>query len=412
MEEIKPGYKKTKIGWIPVEWEVVKLESILIRIIDCEHKTPPFSNDGYSYIRTANIKSGQLVTENLKYIDKENFKLWTRRKVPEPGDILFTREAPAGEILIVPKNHRLCLGQRIVLLEIKKNIYNSAFFKYFFYSPNTQQYLKKIFVGTTVPRINVSDIKVLPTLLIPLPEQRKIAAILSTWDRAIETTQALIEQLQLRKKGLMQQLLTGKTRLSGFSGEWEEKTFQSLLKEVKRGIIWDDDELYRLISVRRRSGGLFERESLFGREIKTKNLRSTYKGDFLISKMQIVHGASGLVTKEFDGMKISGSYLSLVARKEEELDIAFFNWMSKMPYFYHQTYISSYGVHIEKMTFNFKSFLKLRISFPSISEQKAIVEILNSTEQEITHHQSYLTSLQQQKKGLMQQLLTGQLRVL
>ncbi|UJH90560.1 hypothetical protein LZ575_17495 [Antarcticibacterium sp. 1MA-6-2] len=206
--------------------------------------------------------------------------------------------------------------------------------------------------------------------------------------------------------------MSGKKRLPGFSGEWKEYRYKEVLKEVKRNFIWDDEELYPLISVRRRSGGLFHRESLFGHEIKTKNLRSAKEGDFLISKMQIVHGASGLTSKDFDGMKISGSYIALRTRNEDLLVIHFFNWYSKTPFFYHQCYISSYGVHIEKMTFDFKLFLNETLILPGIEEQRAITKVLDTAAEEIHVLKQKLLKLKKQKKGLMQVLLTGKKRLI
>ena len=156
---------------------------------------------------------------------------------------------------------------------------------------------------------------------------------------------------------------------------------------------------------------MFHRDSLFGHQIKTKNLRTAKEGDFLISKMQILHGASGLTTKDFDGMKISGSYIALISKDSEILDIEYMNWLSRTKRFYHQTYISSYGVHIEKMTFDFKSFLKQHVYLPSLDEQKKTVSILNLAEREINILERKREAFKEQKKGLMQRLLTGKIRV-
>ncbi len=270
---------------------------------------------------------------------------------------------------------------------------------------------RKYNTSISQPKLNKAVCEKIEILKPPYDEQLEIGRILSTWDEAIDKTRKLIKQLELRKKGLMHELLKGENRLPGFDGEWKEYRYEDILKEVRRQIDWDDNELYRLISVRRRSGGLFHRDSLYGREILTKNLRTAKAGDYLISKMQIVHGASGMVTEEFDNMKISGSYISLIARQPEILDIIFFNWLSKLPYFYHQTFISSYGVHIEKMTFNYKTFLKLKICIPSLEEQKSIIQILENSELVLKKEKEILKKLKLQKKGLMQQLLTGEKRV-
>ena len=248
--------------------------------------------------------------------------------------------------------------------------------------------------------------------LPPLPEQRQIAAVLGTWDRAIEQTTDLLRTLRTRHRGLMHRLLTGEVRLPGCVGEWQEHTYGRLLREVKRKVSFNDGVLYHLISVKRRSGGLFHRQSLYGHQILTKNLSTARKGDFLFSKMQIVHGASGLTTAPFDGMMISGSYIAVVSRNEDVLDMEFFNWLSKMPYFYHQTYVSSYGVHIEKMTFDFEAFLGLATKLPpTVAEQRAIADVLDASLREIRQHEAKLEALREQKRGLMQCLLTGQVRV-
>lgn len=248
-------------------------------------------------------------------------------------------------------------------------------------------------------------------------EQRAIVETLKTWDHAIEKVEALIANARTQKQALMQQLLPQgttppKKRLSGFSGEWQEVRLGNLVKEVSRDVDWDDEATYKLISVRRRSEGIFHRESLRGHEILTKSMKVALAGDFLISKMQIVHGASALVKANFDGFNISGSYIALVPKDQAKLDIEYFDWYSRTPYFYKLAYINSYGVHIEKMTFNLKSFLKQTIMVPqSNAEQSAIVDRLNSAEALIGVYQSQASALRREKAALMQQLLTGKRRV-
>lgn len=261
------------------------------------------------------------------------------------------------------------------------------------------------------PNITKTDVTRFPILVPPLAEQRKIAEVLGVWDEAIEKQARLIEKLALRKRGLMQRLLSAKLRLPGFSEPWQKVNYSDILKEVRRTLTWDENELYDLISVRRRSGGVFHRESLYGHEIKTKTLRPALEGDFLISKMQIVHGASGVVPKQLSGMKISGSYIALIAKDPKELSINYFNLWSQMPLFYHQTFVSSYGVHIEKMTFDLDAFMSLSMNLPPIEEQSRIVEVISTATNEIELAKEKLERLRRQKRGLMQQLLTGKKRV-
>ena len=127
--------------------------------------------------------------------------------------------------------------------------------------------------------------------------------------------------------------------------------------------------------------------------------------------MQIVHGASALVSKEYDGMKVSGSYIVVRSKSTDLMDIQFFNYISKSKWFYRLCFISSYGVHIEKMTFDFNDFKKHYIYLPEINTQKRIVSILDTAASELKHYEEKLANLKLQKKGLMQQLLTGKVRV-
>jgi type I restriction enzyme, S subunit len=333
-----------------------------------------------------------------------------------------------NDILFVRSNgNRNFIGRSLFIKNLQEDVTHSgftirlrflssnadaAFFAQLFRADYIRRELSHSGSGTNISNLSQETLRKVKVPLPPLAEQRKIAAILSTWDEAIALTERLIAALQERKKGLMQRLLTGEIRFPGYSEPWQIIRIGELLKEVKRPVEWDDDSIYNLISIRRRSGGLFLRENLKGSEIATKKMNVAFTDDFLISKMQIVHGASGLTTAEFNGKHISGSYIALVVRNPRVLDIRFFDWVSRTPYFYNLTYLSSYGVHIEKMTFILNNFLSRSIHIPGcIEEQIKIVETLEVASQEIKLYEKKLAALQRQKKGLMQRLLTGEVSV-
>ncbi|MGF6540300.1 hypothetical protein [Paraburkholderia youngii] len=113
------------LGKVPAHWVRTPIKHTLRAIIDSEHKTAPFYEGGeYLVVRTSNVKNGTLVLDDAKYTDRASFKEWTTRGVPEPGDIVFTREAPAGEACIVPTEFPVCLGQRTVLMKTDKTRLN------------------------------------------------------------------------------------------------------------------------------------------------------------------------------------------------------------------------------------------------------------------------------------------------
>lgn len=409
--QIPEGYKNSSLGIIPNDWEVKKFKTICKEARLGGNYENSESNIGVPVIKMGNIGRGKIILDLIQCVPS-NYK-YNQYDVLQKGDLLFnTRNTLelVGKVAIWNNELPLAIYNSNLLRMYfdKKYVLSNAYINYYFNSHNALRQLKKYATGTTsVAAIYGRDLEHLKFSLPPLAEQQKIAEILGTWDEAIEKQSTLIDKLTGRKRGLMQQLLTGKKRLAGFNEKWKEYTYSEILKEVKRELEWNDNELYQLISVRRRSGGLFLRERLYGREIKTKNLRPAFTGDFLISKMQIVHGASGLTTATYNNMKISGSYISLISKNNKILNIEYLNFWSKTPRFYHQTYISSYGVHIEKMTFDIETFYAQSIKLPSKLEQDSIVDILTAADKEIELAKLKLELLRSQKSGLMQQLLTG-----
>ena len=144
--------------------------------------------------------------------------------------------------------------------------------------------------------------------LPPLPEQRKIADILTTWDDALDKLEALIEAKDRRRKALMQQLLTGRRPFPAFTGKpWKKIRLNEVLERVFRPIEWTADLPLSLVSLRRRCGGLFRRPDMLGSDYKTQDLHALEAGDFLISKRQVAHGAWGHVTPELAAPRSAGA---------------------------------------------------------------------------------------------------------
>ncbi len=246
----------------------------------------------------------------------------------------------------------------------------------------------------------------------PLSEQTAIAHVLGLMDKAIQLNEQVIAQKELRKKWLMQQLLTGKRRVKGFGGAWMQIPISELLEEVHRYAEWKDDSLYKLVSIRRRFGGLFERGDLFGHQIEVKKIKSTHYKDFLVSKRQVSHGAWGIVTPKFHDFKVSDEYDCLVVKDENKLDIHFWDWLCKTPLLTHLAYLSSNGVHLEKMIFDFDTFKKRKVFIPkSITEQTAVAQILQAADKELGLLRAKGERLREQKKGVMGVLLTGRKRL-
>lgn len=149
------------LGEIPQHWGRTRVKRVLWRIIDTEHKTAPFYSDGeYLVVRTSNVKNGKLDLGDAKYTDAAGYQEWTARGVPEPGDIIFTREAPAGEACIVPSSQKLCIGQRTVLFKLDQDLIDNNFMLWSIYGGLASEYIRNLSQGSTVSHINMSDIAI------------------------------------------------------------------------------------------------------------------------------------------------------------------------------------------------------------------------------------------------------------
>lgn len=247
----------------------------------------------------------------------------------------------------------------------------------------------------------------------PLPVQHKIISALGAWERSLGKVDALRTAKQTRLVALRAQLLSGKRRFPQFGRtKWRQTQLSEVLKHIFRSVNWSPSDVYRLISIRRRCGGLFRREDLRGADYKTTDLHEIRTGDFLVSKRQVVHGAWGMVTQEFSGCHVSKEYSILVNKAPNVLHMPFFDWLCHEQRMWHLAFLASDGVHREKLIFDSKDFLRHYIELPpTIEEQERIVQVLDACDREIRLLEAELEALKQQKRGLMQKLLTGEIRV-
>lgn len=200
----------------------------------------------------------------------------------------------------------------------------------------------------------------------------------------------------------MENKRTPEVRFSGFTGEWEERELGDLVINVSRPVKMVDDDIYQLVTVKRRNGGIVSRGIFKGSEVLVKSQYLIKSGDYLISKRQVVHGANGVVPDYLDGSIVSNEYLVLHGTKD--LSINFFSIISELPSMYKNFFLSSYGVDIEKLVFNVSDWKKRKIFIPSISEQQQITLFFEEINNTIALHQQELTTLKQTKQGFLQKM--------
>ncbi|EFH6810607.1 restriction endonuclease subunit S [Escherichia coli] len=173
---------------LPENWICTNLIEICEYLVDCHNKTAPYVDAGIPIIRTTNIRNRNFQEQDLKFVNKETYEFWSRRCAPQPGDIIFTREAPMGEALIIPPNVQWCLGQRTMLIRVMHEFISNEFILLALTEPLLLERASKHAVGLTVKHLRVGDVETLNIPLPPLNEQYRIVAkvkiLLSLCDKA------------------------------------------------------------------------------------------------------------------------------------------------------------------------------------------------------------------------------------
>ena len=211
-----PEYKESGVEWIgeiATCPEATRLKYICELIVDCEHKTAPTQETGYPLIRTPNIGIGYLILDGVNRVSEEIYQEWSRRTIPQSGDLILAREAPVGNVAIIPKDLKVCLGQRTVLIRPDKNKVCSIFLVYLMLGDETQTRLLGRSTGATVHHLNMTDIRNLELpILPPLPVQTQIAAFLDRKtgqiDELLRIKERRIELLQEQRTTLINQAVT------------------------------------------------------------------------------------------------------------------------------------------------------------------------------------------------------------
>jgi type I restriction enzyme S subunit len=174
-----------------------QLQDICELIVDCEHKTAPIQDEGYPSIRTPNIGRGKLILDGVNRVSDETYKRWTQRAIPQYEDLVLAREAPIGNVAIIPRWPKVCLGQRTVLIRPDRSQVVSQYLCYLLLGDELQGRIHSYSNGATVHHLNMKDIREL--CLPPLPAkttQAKIAAVLSAYDDLIENNARSIQILE------------------------------------------------------------------------------------------------------------------------------------------------------------------------------------------------------------------------
>lgn len=389
---IPQGYKATPLGIIPQEWEVKRLGDLCCNQGDYGINAPAvaYSNDLPTYLRITDISDdGKFIIDNKASVNSPNSKNYHL----EEGDIVFARTGatvgktylydPAdGDLVFAGFLIRFSPNERKIIPYYLKTYTDTAAYWY---------WVKIISQRSGQPGINAAEYSSLQLPVPPLSEQKKIAEVLGLWDKAIEKQSQLIEQLTLRKRGLMQQLLTAKRRLPGFSNPW---------KEVKLGEICN-------ITTGKLDANAMEDNGIYPFFTCAKDVYKINKYAFDTEALLISGNGEYVGYVHYCKGKFNAYQRTYVLDQfQDNIFYLKYTLQYYLPKRILQTKSSSNTPYIVIGTFQDMIILE-----PSKAEQTAIAQVLTAADREIELAQQKLELLRQQKRGLMQQLLTGKKRV-
>lgn len=403
-EPIKPGYKKTKVGVIPEDWEIKRLGEVCGNICGeygANESAISYSKDLPRYVRITDINdNGSLSQEKVsadltkEEIDKYRLKY---------GDLLFARTgATVGKsYLHLDTKEEMVYAGFLIRFNFDLNQVNPIIIKEITNTNYYWNWVKAFSARSGQPGLNSKELSSLHLPIPPLPEQKAIADCLTTWDRAIEKQKKLIAAKKLQKKGLMQQIFNGQLKVE--NGELvkveDKENWLKGWKEVRLG----DISIKKTSNIQ--SGLLIENSGKY----------NVYGASGFITKIDIYDEEKPYIGIVKDGSGVGNTFLlegkssvlstldKILPKKNSNL-VFLYSLIKKLNF-------EKYKVGGAIPHIYYKDYSKEKVLIPSLEEQTAIAEILQTADKEIELLEKQLTQLELQKKGLMQVLLTGEKRL-
>jgi len=372
-------------GWTQNTLSEIVKEKISYGIV----QAGPHIDDGVPYIKSSDVRGGITPSQLQKTSNDIHHKY--RRSAVHPGDIVFSLRGNIGEAAIVPNELKEAnLTQGTARISVS-NEHNNLFHYYQLTSTSVLNHVNALSKGSTFKEISLEELRKVKVHCPPLAEQKKIAQILSTWDQAIATTERLLDLAHQQKKALMQQLLTGKKRFPGFEGEWKTKNLGDVCQPQQWATISSTDLVEDGYPVYGANGfiGFF---SAFNHEYETVAVtcRGSTCGEVSLIPAKSYITGNSMCLDDIDPAANSYRFVYQLLRLRGFNDVISGSAQPQIV-----------G----------KAIRKIKLHLPRIDEQIKIASVLSAADQEIETLQSQLDGLKQEKKALMQALLTGKRRV-
>jgi type I restriction enzyme S subunit len=413
---IPQGYKATALGIIPQEWEVRPL-NYLGAI--CSGGTPDTEVAEYWNGDIAWCTPSDITKLDTKYIESTEVKI-TAKGLKEssatllpPRSIVVCTRATIGNAAICNTEIATNQGFKNIIPNEKTNP-EWLYYIIIYSKPR----LVRFGCGSTFLEVSKKDFSRFKIAVPPLAEQRKIAEVLGVWDEAIEKQARLIEKLALRKRALMQRLLSAKLRLPGFSEPWQKvklgdigDTYNGLSGKNKDDFEYGNAQFIPYINVF--SNERIDTNNLGCVQIEPTEQQNTVKyGDIFFtvsSETPDEVGMASVLLEHLDNTYLNSFCFGYRLNNFSTLNPFFAAYLFRTEHF--RNYMSVLAQGSTRFNISKKEVMKLKIDLPTIEEQTAIAEVLTAADREIELAKEKLDRLRRQKRGLMQQLLTGKKRI-
>ncbi|MBF7980774.1 MULTISPECIES: restriction endonuclease subunit S [Rahnella] len=381
---------------VPAGWELLTIGHIADTVMGFAFKSSDFVQTGTPLLRMGNLYQNEFNLNRNPVFLPEKFKDQYPRFIVKSGDLVMSMTGTMGKqdygfTVKIPVGSKVALLNQRVLKFISKKNNNSEFLLNVLRSDLTLSLLYSLPGGTKQANLSAKQIQELPVLVPPIPEQTKIAQILSTWDKAITTTEQLIGNSQQQKKSLMQSLLTGKKRLPGFEGEWFKATLGNVSKPQQWPTITSNqltDSGFKVFG----ANGFIGYYSDYNHEFEcvTVTCRGSTCGEVSLIPAKSYITGNSMCLDDIESLINSYRYIYYALCHRGFNDVISGSAQPQI-----------IGAAIKK----------IKIALPPLQEQQKIAAVLTAADNEIELLQKKLAFLKQEKAALMQQLLTGKRRV-
>lgn len=395
-------------GWSKKSIDKLVLEGVLYKPMDGNHgnihpKSSDYVKTGIPFIMACDLEDGSIDLNKCKYIRREQADKLQKGFSLE-GDILLSHKATVGEVAIVKNltTEYIMLTPQVTYYRVRDfNKLKAEYLYQYFLSNKFQSELAVASAGGTRSYIGITEQRKLNIIMPSFDEQSKIAIILTSWDDMIDLQAEKVEQLKQEKQSRLQTLLKPKN-------DWEEVKLGELINQ--RSLRNKNTEVFRVLSVSNKKGFVLPEEQ-FARTVASKDL-SNYKivkqGDYAYNPSRINVGSIARLDNYDIGI-VSPMYV-VVTPLEDKIDSEYFyQWISS---YEAKEKIKRSASGSVRETVDYTAFSSLKISISKdVKEQKRIAKALKGYDELIELNQNKLNALKEQKKGLMQKLLTGEIRV-